>query len=137
MQLSGNEEEFRKEIDFVKQCSKPLIGICFGCELLAVAQGGTLIQLATPHTGIRTVSVRRPELIGGKDTLAVYEHHEWIIDTLPPAFTIVAESDQGPEIIKHQSLPLYGLQFHPENLVEQTDGDEVFSLLFANAVRSA
>lgn len=131
-QLVGNESDFDKELALIRTTTKPLIGICFGCELIAVAFGGTLRTLPERHQGIRQIRMLAPELAGGKGEIEVFENHEWIIDALPEGFDVLAESEEGPEMIKHRERPLYGLQFHPENRVETADGDEVFRAILTS-----
>lgn len=133
MQLQGNENLFANEIDLITKSGKPVVGICFGCELITEAFGGTLKHLDSPHKGIRTVTVFGNGSEAEKN-IRVYENHQWMIDTLPPGFTAIAASEQGPEAIKHDSLPIWGIQFHPENLVDETEGDEFFHTLFDTLV---
>ncbi len=125
-QLVGNESDFQNEIDFIRSSNKPLIGICFGCELITVAFGGSLKKLEVPHKGIKQVRLASREHFDLRETISVFENHQWIIDKVPSEFDVIAESAQGPEAIKHKTRPIYGLQFHPENFVDQTQGDELF-----------
>ena len=123
--VEGNEDRFHKEIKLIKNANKPLIGICFGCELIVEAFGGSLKKMPIKENGIKEIRITVNDLYK-KSKINVYESHEWAIDRLPQNFNILAESRNGPEIIKHTDLPIYGFQFHPENLVEESDGDEIF-----------
>ena len=126
--LSGGphnvSENFNKEVDVIKS-GKPVIGICFGCELIASAFGGEIKELSEKQKGIYEIELQDMKL-GGPKKIKVYEGHKQFISRVPEEFEILAKSEKGPEIIKHKTLPIYGLQFHPENLVEETDGDELF-----------
>jgi GMP synthase-like glutamine amidotransferase len=132
-QLVGNESDFKNEIEFIRSNTRPLIGICFGCELIVSAFGGKLRKLESAHTGIKEIEMVRSDLFDGNKNILVSEHHGWITSALPEHFELLARSVDGPEMIKHKDLPVYGLQFHPENLPEQTGGDEVF-LSLLNAI---
>lgn len=128
-QLVGNKDKFTKELDFIKNTDKPVIGICFGYELIAVAFGATLKELSENKKGIYEVEILDGNLGEGK--IKVCESHKWVIDKLPDVFEVLAKSDDGPEMIKHKEKPIYGLQFHPENFTEQTKGDELFLKLLS------
>lgn len=123
-QLVGNEGKFAKEIDFIKNINKPVIGICFGYELIAVAFGATLKELSENKKGIYEVEILDESL--GRGKIKVSENHRWVVDKLPEVFEVLAVSEDGPEIIKHKEKFIYGLQFHPENFTEETEGDELF-----------
>jgi anthranilate/para-aminobenzoate synthase component II len=56
----------------------------------------------------------------------VYEAHRWFIAKLSDVLITEAISECGPEIIRHQTLPQVGFQFHTEKFVYSTDGDELF-----------
>ncbi len=117
------EGNFKEEIAILRS-GKPIIGICFGCELIARAFGGILIELPEEQKGIFEIDILDKTL--GKGRVKVYEGHKWAIAKMPAEFETLAQSERGPEIIKHKTLPMYGIQFHPENLVDKTDGDELF-----------
>ncbi len=125
----GNVLGLLKEIELVRNAKVPIIGICLGCEIIAYAFGGTLEGMKEKHTGIRTIDIIDPTFYE-KPIISVYECHEKIIKEMPKDFLILAKSLQGPEAIKHKTRPIYGLQFHPENFVDETEGDEVFLKLF-------
>ncbi len=126
----SNHIDFLDEIALIKECKRPMIGICFGCELIAYTFGGGLAELGREHYGVRQIRVSAKEL-SEKPNINVYEHHRWYIHDVPKEFDVLARSDDGPEIIKHRSLPMYGLQFHPENFVDETEGDEIFRKILA------
>jgi GMP synthase-like glutamine amidotransferase len=126
---------FKDEINIIKNGSIPVIGICFGCQLIAHAFGGTLKELDEKHKGKREVIVLDKEF-SNKETISVFENHKWIIDKIPEDFKILAESSEGPEAIKHINKPIYGFQFHPEHLVDETEGDSIFLGLFNKLVEN-
>lgn len=122
-----DHDQFKEEIKIVRS-GKPIIGICFGCELLAHAFGGELKELPSNRRGIFEIEITDEKL--GPKNVKVYEGHRWAIAKLPEDFEVLAKSETGPEIIKHKILPIYGLQFHPENFIDQTEGDKLFLGLF-------
>lgn len=131
--VTYDTEYFKKEIELIQSTQVPIIGICLGCELIATAFGGTLKRMEERHTGIRRIDIVAEGLLN-KSSIDVYEGHHWIIDSLPEGFDVVATSPSGPEIIRHQTRFIWGLQFHPENFVNETEGDEIFMNIFARIV---
>ena len=135
LSVEGDEKGLKPEMDLVSPTKIPVVGICYGCEVIVKTFGGTLEKMPEREKGIFEIKVIHDEdIFGGKDTLNVYENHKWRIKTLPDNFIILAESDYGIEAIRHVSLPIYGFQFHPENFAEQTEGDEAFIRLFNTIV---
>lgn len=132
-QLVGNEDKFAKEIDFIKNTKIPIIGICFGYELVATAFGATLKELSEEKKGMYEVQVLDKNL--GEGIIRVYESHRWIISTLPSVLEVLAVSNDGPEIIRHKERSVYGMQFHPENFIEETEGDELFLKLLSPYIK--
>lgn len=129
-----DSEHFKKETDLIQSLQVPIIGICLGCELIATAFGGTVKRLEMRHSGIRKITaISENEILKLKkgQSYEVYEGHRWIIDVVPRNFDVIAASKEGPEIIRHHTLPIWGFQFHPENLTDQTVGDEMFLNLFS------
>lgn len=115
----NTKKAYDTEIDFIKTTKKPIIGICLSCQLIAKAFGGTLEKLEEKKHGIFEIKL-------GKKSYNVYKSHKYAIDKLPPQLELIAESETGPEIIKHKTKPVYGFQFHPEVFPRKTDRKKLF-----------
>jgi GMP synthase (glutamine-hydrolysing) len=131
---AASDEINRANIKVIKQAiqlRKPLLGICYGAEILALANGGALSKLREKVYGYNTVYVRKANpLTGTKRALKVFESHIFNISRLPSCFESLGYSKGCEnEIIAHRELSLYGLQFHPECSVD--DGLQ----LLANFIR--
>lgn len=131
--VAGNEERLKDELRIIREDKKPLIGICFGCELIADAFGGVLERMPTDHQGDVLVSIE-PAYRGFFDveSFVSYEHHAWKIKELPKDFVMMASSKHGPELIRHANLPIYGLQFHPEKVIEKGAGKQILGKILAS-----
>lgn len=131
-----NHEDFEDEIRLIKNTNIPLLGICFGCELIAYSYDCPLNELREAHTGIREIYFNSTELTN-KDKALVYEHHRWEIEKCTDSFQVLATSKECPEIIKHVTKPVYGLQFHPEYLTDETFGGELFYSVVSKLINNS
>ncbi len=129
--VTGNENILRPEMGLVQSTQVPIIGICYGCEVIVDTFGGTLEEMPRKEKGIIEVEIIYPDpIFDGKNIVRVYESHQWRIKSLPKDFIVLAKSSHGIEAIRHSFLPIYGFQFHPENFVDKTEGSEVFLKIF-------
>jgi len=109
-------EEYRTEIEVIKNTTIPVIGICLGAEIITKAFGGELKELTSEHRGIIELEIINSDLqkkLGVKN-IKVTEGHHIGIKTMPLDFISYAKSEHGIEIIKHKSKPIIAIQFHPE-----------------------
>jgi len=127
------------------KAGKPVLGICRGHQLLNVFFGGTLIQDlpgAESHRSlpggadnvhpVRTVPDSFLDRIYGSACTVNSSHHQGI--ELPgKGFRTAARSEDGViEAIEHESLPLWGVQWHPERMCflhrrnDTVDGSKIF-----------
>jgi GMP synthase-like glutamine amidotransferase len=124
--IIGSIDLFKSELELIKKTKTPIIGICFGFELIAYAYGASLIKLDHKLQDIIEITTLNNEIFKGLPNLKVYEAHRWIIKTLPPALIKLAISKNGIEAFKHKTKQIYGFQFHPEMFPDKTCGDEIF-----------
>jgi len=93
----------------------PVLGLCFGGQLLARVLGGQVSRSSTSEIGWMPVRTRDPQLVPEGPWF------QWHFDTftVPAGATLVADSDAGPQaFVAGRSL---GLQFHPEVTPEIMD----------------
>jgi GMP synthase (glutamine-hydrolysing) len=122
--LSGRQKNDRQinviNSGIVRHCfdaDKPILGICYGAEIIALALGGSIRRMPQGHLQGRTsinVSANLP-ILPKKRSLDVYESHGFCVARLPEDFVSAGRSESCPyEIFAHRKKKIYGTQFHPE-----------------------
>lgn len=123
----GTPEAAGVSIAMIKECAatqKSLLGVCLGHQAIAVAFGA--------------VVDRAPELLHGKTseidhdgatpfnliptpfTATRYHSLAVVPDTLPDELEVTGRSESGVVMaLRHKSLPIYGVQFHPESVLTE------------------
>ena len=94
----------------------PLLGICYGAEILALTLGGTIRRMPEHVQGQMSITIgKQNPLTKEKTSLSVYESHAYCVARLPPEFISLASSPYCQhEMFSHSSKPIFGTQFHPE-----------------------
>ncbi|MEU8927057.1 aminodeoxychorismate/anthranilate synthase component II [Kitasatospora sp. NPDC048545] len=116
----------------------PLLGVCLGHQAIALAHGGT-VRTAEHLMHGRTSTVRHDGagvFAGAPPTLEVTRYHSLVVDEpLPAGFEVTARSlDDGYVMgLRHRTLPIEGVQFHPESITT-TGGLGMFAAFLARRV---
>jgi len=115
-------------IDYLREFTGPILGICVGFQLMAVYCGGKAGPSEIPEYGLAKVKVvEEDDLFKGipKEFLAWESHNDEVKDSKD--FEVLAVSENCKiQAAKHLSKPFYGVQFHPE--VNNTEhGEEIYS----------
>lgn len=104
--------------DSVLTSGVPVLGICYGMQLLAQRLGGRVAPTRTREYGpaeIEPTAVDSPLMQNLPGRHTVWMSHGDRIEELPPGFEAIATSDNSPiAAIGDRQRHLYGLQFHPE-----------------------
>ena len=108
----------------------PILGVCLGHQSIAQAFGARIVQAKFIRHGIvedMDFDGRGLFRIIGK-TGRFTRYHSLVVDesTLPPEFEVTARAKDGDIMgIRHKTLPIEGVQFHPESIASHA-GDDLF-----------
>jgi anthranilate synthase component 2 len=109
-------EQFAQEI--------PILGVCLGHQSIGQAFGGRIVHARTLMHG-KTSPIRHHDkgvFRGLPNPLTATRYHSLVIErkSLPDCLEVTAESDDGEIMgVRHKSLPVEGVQFHPESILTE------------------
>ncbi len=102
----------------------PLLGICLGNQILALASGGDTYKMKFGHRGQN----QPVQMVRTKKCFLTTQNHGFAIGKIPAGFKpwFVNANDDTNEGIKHVQLPFMSVQFHPEACPGPTDTGWIF-----------
>ena len=109
---------------------KSILGVCLGHQALATYFGAKLVPSPTPHHGFgdalnlsvhqEVAQLARLMFRNIPSGSSVGRYHSWTVDpqTIPSDLKVLATGSEGAVMaFAHNSLPLFGVQFHPESIL--------------------
>lgn len=137
----GHPSERLALIQFMRRylASKPMLGVCLGHQLLLQITGAEIVPAPAPRHGKTSPIVHRQQSIfrALPNPSAFMRYHSLVADraTISADWEILAEAmdDQAIMAVQHRTLPLWGVQFHPESILSY-DGPQLVANWLAIAV---
>ncbi|GAB2698628.1 aminodeoxychorismate/anthranilate synthase component II [Nocardia thraciensis] len=123
----GTPNRAGKSIDLVRACAEqrtPLLGVCLGHQAIGAAFGATVTRAPELLHG-KTSSVFHigsGVLAGLPDPFIATRYHSLTVleDTLPADIEVLGRTESGIVMaMRHRTLPIHGVQFHPESVLTQ------------------
>ena len=134
----GNPDQAGISLELIRRLgtSRPLLGVCLGHQALGQAFGGKVVRAPRLMHG-KVSEVRhdgRTIFAGLPPTLTATRYHSLVVqrDTVPDCLEISAWTDDGLVMgLRHRTLPLEGVQFHPESILTTSGKDLLRNFLAA------
>jgi anthranilate synthase component 2 len=103
--------------------SHPVFGVCLGHQALVEYFGGTLRVLPRPYHGKQSLIEHCGEGIyrGLPSPLPVGRYHSLVGEGIPEVLDVTATWDDVVMGVRHRTLPVEGVQFHPESILTMED----------------
>ncbi|HCF94216.1 MAG: aminodeoxychorismate/anthranilate synthase component II [Verrucomicrobiota bacterium] len=123
-----NEAGISVEVIRALGASRPLLGVCLGHQSIGAAFGAEVVRADRIMHG-KTSAVFHDEkgvFLGLPNPFEATRYHSLIVkrDSLPDCLEVSAWTDRQEIMgLRHKSLPIHGVQFHPESILTQAGKD--------------
>ena len=100
----------------------PVLGVCLGHQAIGQAFGGKVVRAAPIHGKVSEVKHDGTGLFRGiHGPLKATRYHSLVVEraSMPAALKVNAETDRLVMGLMHETLPVHGVQFHPESIASE------------------
>ena len=111
-------------LDLVAACAdaeKPLLGVCLGHQSIGQHFGGKVVRGGLMHGKTSPVSHDGSGVFADLPSpYTATRYHSLIVEDIPASLPVNATADDGSVMgFRHESLPIHGVQFHPESIATE------------------
>ena len=111
-------------LDLVAACAeaaRPLMGVCLGHQAIGQHFGGRVVRGGLMHGKTSPVTHDGSGLFAGLPSpFTATRYHSLIVDNVPDSLIVNATSDDAHVMgFRHATLPIHGVQFHPESIATE------------------
>jgi len=122
--------DFAVGTEVLRRASRPVLGVCLGMQGLVTAYGGTVGRVEPAHGEVASVvHDGRGVFDGLPSPLAAVRYHSLAALAVPDCLEVSARADGVVMGVRHRTLPLEGVQFHPESVLTHAGHDLVQNFL--------
>ena len=122
----GTPEKAGICLDLIEKTSDkiPLFGVCLGMQAIGQVFGGKIVGASKlMHGKVSDIRNNGQSVFTGlPDAFSATRYHSLVVDrdTLPDDLVVTAEGEDGTIMgLAHKSLPVHGVQFHPESIASE------------------
>jgi anthranilate synthase component II len=122
----GTPDESGISLEVVRRLgtTTPIFGVCLGNQTIGQVYGGKVVRGPEPVHGKLSRVMHEGQTVfrGINGPFEATRYHSLVVDrdSLPGELTITAETGDGLIMaLSHQSLPVHGVQFHPESIASE------------------
>ncbi|GGN48546.1 aminodeoxychorismate/anthranilate synthase component II [Novosphingobium indicum] len=100
---------------------KPLLGVCLGHQAIGQYFGGKVVRGGLMHGKTSPVTHDNTGVFEGLPSpFTATRYHSLIVEDIPDVLKVNARSDDNHVMgFRHESLPIHGVQFHPESIATE------------------
>jgi anthranilate synthase/aminodeoxychorismate synthase-like glutamine amidotransferase len=117
----ASERDFALGREVLLAADRPVLGVCLGMQGLVTTYGGVVARVEPAHGEVATVTHDgRGVFAGVPSPFEAVRYHSLAALALPDSLEATAWTSDGVVMgVRHRSLPLEGVQFHPESILSQ------------------
>ncbi len=135
----GNPSQTPAVVELIRAAARqslPVFGVCFGLQAIGEAFGGKVVHAPVPMHGKTSTMTHSPGTLfaGVPEPFTATRYHSLCLEeaTLPEELEVTARSSDGVvQAVSHRTLPVHGVQFHPESVLSEHGGSIVRNALGA------
>lgn len=114
-------QDFAVGREVVRAGTRPVLGVCLGMQGLVTSFDGVVDRIAPAHGDVARVRHdNRGVFAGLPQDFEVVRYHSLAALEIPACLEVTAHSEDGVVMgVRHRTLPLEGVQFHPESILSR------------------
>jgi anthranilate synthase component 2 len=112
-------------LDLIKKASRsiPILGVCLGHQAVGQAFGGKVVRTAPMHGKLSKIRHSNSGMFHGiNGSFKATRYHSLVIERASMPAELIANAETDDHLVMglmHESLPVHGVQFHPESIASE------------------